>query len=92
MNWQYLGQVYSPHQRGNLRSLVKGSNPKILEWVRKRITEKFDELEHWGDTINIKGSYWEYKVQLQEAFAKDSHGNIQPTHSDDEIHVWRRRI
>lgn len=88
--WQYLGTVSSPTVRGNRRSIVRGSNPKILEWVRMRITERWDEFHHWGDSITIRGSYWEYRIQLCETRILTPNGG--GTHGDDGVRVWRRRV
>ena len=91
-DWSHLGEVWPGRGRVSGRSyLCEGSNPKILEWVRRKITERQSELRHRGDTIIIRGSYWEYKVQLQESFLM-TNGVMQPTHADDKIHVWRRRV
>jgi len=92
MTWQYLGEVWATTGRIRGREyLWRGNNPNILEWVRRKITERHQELKHWGDALYIRGSYWEYKVQLLEGFLTIN-GITYPTHSDDKIHVWRRKI
>ena len=86
--WQFLGEIYSLSiiLRGRNPNIIpQGSNPKILEWVRKEIGKRSSELQHWNDSIFIKGSYYEYRVQLQENF-------VAGTHEDDKIFVWRKRI
>jgi len=86
--WQYLGELVHPNSRHTL-TIWSGTHPKILEWVRKEFTKRQTELQHWGDSVTIRGSYWEYLIQLQENRITSKSGG--GTHGDDKVCVWRRR-
>ncbi len=83
--WNYLGQLDGVWAMSQTHPRIFTAKcPSIRKWVRIEVTERIHELCHYGDTIIIKGSYWQYKISYCEMTSGG-------THDDDAIVVWRKR-